>query len=208
MVKHNNVIVNVHLRKHWERIGVKTHFNQPAQKVKRSAIRKAKEARMCPKPVNSLRPIVSQCTNKYAGKVRLGRGFTLVELKEAGMTQHQARTIGISVDHRRTSSNMEQLQQNVARLNAYKSKLVITPKRAGKPKKSFVNDATKEQLEKHTSQADQFKLTKAAPVVEYAKITEEDKKKKVYHSLREMRTNTRYKGRRDKKKDEAEKAKE
>merc|ERR1711907_913606 len=132
-------------------------------------------ARMCPKPVNSLRPIVSQCTRKYAGKVRLGRGFTLQELKEAGMTQHQARTIGISVDHRRTSSSMEQLQQNVARLNAYKSKLVITPQRAGKPKKGFVNDATKEQLEKHkTTQADQFKLAKAESTVEYVKITAED----------------------------------
>jgi hypothetical protein len=35
MVKHNNVIVNVHLRKHWQR-RTKTHFNQPAQKVKRN----------------------------------------------------------------------------------------------------------------------------------------------------------------------------
>jgi large subunit ribosomal protein L13e len=35
MVKHNNVIVNVHLRKHWQK-RVKTHFNQPAQKVKRN----------------------------------------------------------------------------------------------------------------------------------------------------------------------------
>jgi large subunit ribosomal protein L13e len=29
MVKHNNVIVNVHLRKHWQK-RTKTHFNQPA----------------------------------------------------------------------------------------------------------------------------------------------------------------------------------
>jgi large subunit ribosomal protein L13e len=35
MVKHNNVIVNVHLRKHWQK-RTKTHFNQPAQKVKRN----------------------------------------------------------------------------------------------------------------------------------------------------------------------------
>jgi large subunit ribosomal protein L13e len=35
MVKHNNVVVNVHLRKHWS-MRTKTHFDQPAQKVKRN----------------------------------------------------------------------------------------------------------------------------------------------------------------------------
>jgi len=43
--------------------------------------------------------------------------------------------------------------------------------------------------------------------VEFAAITEEDKKKKIFHTLRTVRTNTRYRGRREKKANE-KKAKE
>ena len=212
MVKHNNVIVNVHLRKHWERIGVKTHFNQPAKKAKRNQIRKAKAARVFPRPANSLRPIVSQATRRYAGKVRLGRGFTLTELKAAGLTAMQAKSVGISVDHRRTSTSEEQLQMNVARLNEYKSKMILFPKRDQKPKKGFLPDATAEKV-KAALAASQSKgvtmpIQKKVQEVEFAKITDEDKKKKVYHSLRSMRTNTRYNGRRIKKAADEKKAKE
>jgi hypothetical protein len=35
---------------------------------------------------------------------------------------------------------------NVARLNTYKSKLILFPRREGKPKKGQINDATAEQL--------------------------------------------------------------
>merc|ERR1711976_781801 len=146
MVKHNNVIVNVHLRKHWERIGVKTHFNQAAQKAKRHAIRKAKAARVFPRPANSLRPIVSQTTAKYAGKVRIGRGFTLQELRAAGITAARARTVGISVDHRRTSTSQSQLDLNANRLKSYMSKLIVFPQRADKPKKGLFPDATADRL--------------------------------------------------------------
>ena len=145
MVKHNNVIVNVHLRKHWQK-RTKTHFNQPAQKVKRNQNRIAKAARVFPRPTESLRPIVSQATKKYAGKVRYGRGFTLVELKGANLNADFARTVGIAVDHRRTSTSEEQLQLNVARLNTYKSKLILFPRRENKPKKGLINDATAEQI--------------------------------------------------------------
>ena len=146
MVRHNNVIVNVHLRKHWERIGVKTHFNQAAQKAKRHQIRKAQAARVFPRPVNALRPLVSQTTRKYAGKVRFGRGFTLQELKAAGLTPAHARSVGISVDHRRTTSSKEQLDLNVQRLQAYKNKLIVFPRRENKPRKGLLPDGTAEQL--------------------------------------------------------------
>merc|ERR1719321_1075359 len=209
MVKHNNVIVNVHLRKHWERIGVKTHFNQAAQKAKRHAIRKAKAARVFPRPVNSLRPIVSQCTRKYAGKVRLGRGFTLDELKGAGLTQAQARSIGISVDHRRTSGNEDSLQANIARLKAYKSKLIVFPRREAKPKKGFVADATKEQVKaasaKHQVMGVTMPIQKKDDAVEYVKLGDV-KKVKVYRALRTARVNAHYSGRRIKRKEDAEKA--
>jgi len=56
---------------------------------------------MFPLPVGLLRPIVRSCTLKYNTRERAGRGFTLTELKEAGLSRHFARSIGIAVDHRR-----------------------------------------------------------------------------------------------------------
>jgi large subunit ribosomal protein L13e len=194
MVKHNNAIPNVHLRKHWDRgVGAKTHFNQPAQKIKRNKNRIAKAKRMFPRPVNSLRPIVSQATRKYAGKFRYGRGFTLAELRAAKLTDREARTIGIAVDHRRTSTSEEQLQMNVERLNTYKNKLVI------------LSGRNKKNAPAATSQVTGVVLPRAhvAPALEWAKIEDKDRKSKVFHALRSARTNTRYRGRRLRKAEEA-----
>ena len=60
---------------------VRTWFNQPAKKVARRAARLAKAKQSAPRPIGELRPIVRGQTNKYNGKVRAGRGFTLDELK-------------------------------------------------------------------------------------------------------------------------------
>jgi ribosomal protein L13E len=112
MPKHNNVVPNVHLRKHWQNSGVHrvaTHFDQPAKKLRRHQRRERKAKEMFPRPVQKLRPIVSSMTRKYAGKVRYGRGFTLAELKAAKLSATFARTVGIAVDHRRTSTSEEQL---------------------------------------------------------------------------------------------------
>lgn len=46
------------------------------------------------------------------GKARLGRGFSLNELKEVGITVDQARKLKIPVDERRSSK----WQDNIARL--------------------------------------------------------------------------------------------
>lgn len=56
-MKHNNIIPKVHLRKHWARF-VKTWFNQPARKQKRSMARASKAAQIFPKPLEKLRPVV------------------------------------------------------------------------------------------------------------------------------------------------------
>ena len=143
MVKHNNAIPNIHLRKHWIN-RVKTHFDQPAKKVTRRLKRDKRAARMFPRPVKSLRPVVSSATRRYAGKVRLGRGFTLAELKSAGLTAAVAQSFGIAVDHRRATSSMEQHDLNVNRLKEYKSKLIVFPRRENKPKKGMIADATAE----------------------------------------------------------------
>merc|ERR1712156_580900 len=114
--KRNNIVPNGHFRKDWQRM-VKTWFNQPMRKKRRAATRKAKAAAVAPRPVAGLlRPVVRCPTFKYNSKVRLGRGFTLEELKAAGFNKKSCRSIGISVDYRRRNLSMESLQQNVQRL--------------------------------------------------------------------------------------------
>jgi large subunit ribosomal protein L13e len=134
MPKHNNILPNIHLRKHWQR-WVKTYFNQPGSKRRRLEARRAKAAASFPKPIQKLRSVVASTTSRYSGKPRIGKGFSLDELKEAGISPQFAQTIGIVVDHRRKNRSTEGLQKNVARLNAYKSKLVVIPTKAGKPHK-------------------------------------------------------------------------
>merc|ERR1711931_65040 len=53
------------------------------------------------------RPVVSCPTYKYNLKQRAGRGFTLEELKAAGLSKKYAQTIGIAVDHRRRNKSVE-----------------------------------------------------------------------------------------------------
>ena len=202
MVKHNNIVPNVHLRKHWQR-RVRVHLDQAQKKVVRRGKREEKSKAMFPRPIQKLRPVVSSCTRRYAGKARYGRGFTLAELKGAGLSAGFARTVGIAVDHRRTSTSEEQLQLNVERLNTYKSKLILFPRKDGKVKKGLINDATAEQVKSGaaSNQVSGKVLPRAAPASqdEFAAITADDKKSLAHSTARIARTTKRYKGRRDKK---------
>ncbi|RYP20320.1 hypothetical protein DL765_002883 [Monosporascus sp. GIB2] len=132
-IKHNNQIQKNHFRKDWQR-RVRTHFDQPTKKIRRRSLRRAKAAAVAPRPVDKLRPVVRCPTIKYNRKVRAGRGFTLAELKEAGIPRLLAPTIGISVDHRRQNLSEESLAANVARLKAYKERLILFPRKGAKPK--------------------------------------------------------------------------
>merc|ERR1712029_662886 len=100
---------------------------------------------VAPRPLGKLRPVVHCPTYKYNLKQRAGRGFTLEELKAAGLSKNYARTIGISVDHRRRNKSVESLQLNAQRLKEYKSKLILFPISAKKPRKG---DSTPEELSK------------------------------------------------------------
>jgi len=60
-----------------------------------------------PRPANLLRPIVREQTLKYNRKFRLGRGFTLEEVKAAKLGVAFARSVGIVVDHRRKNKSNE-----------------------------------------------------------------------------------------------------
>jgi len=212
MVKHNNIIPNVHLRKHWSRQKNHTHNDQPAAKLRRYKRRQAKAAKLFPRPIQKLRPVVASQTRRYAGKVRYGRGFTLLELSTAGLSARFARTVGIAVDHRRTNANDDALQLNVERLNTYKSKLILWPRVADKPKNGQINDSTAEKLKSAaaSTQVSGKPLPRAKPVQadEFTAVTDELKKQNAYNKLRTLRTIKHYTGRRLKRaQEEAEKDK-
>ncbi|GLD94558.1 hypothetical protein PINS_up003169 [Pythium insidiosum] len=197
MVKHNNVIPNGHFHKDWQR-RIKTWFDQAAKKKARRLRRKEKAAAIAPRPAAGLlRPAVHCPTVKYASKVRAGKGFSLEELKEAGISKKQALSIGIAVDYRRTNKSVESLQANVQRLKAYKAKLVIFPRKSNnKPKHG---DSTPEE----TANAVQvtgpiFPIARKTVKSESAVITEEMKNTSVYAQLRVARADARIAGKQKK----------
>eukprot|EP00658_Telonema_sp_P-2_P063003 TRINITY_DN516_c0_g1_i11.p1 TRINITY_DN516_c0_g1~~TRINITY_DN516_c0_g1_i11.p1 ORF type:complete len:235 (+),score=110.57 TRINITY_DN516_c0_g1_i11:77-781(+) len=150
-MKHNNMIANEHFRKYWQRY-VKTWFNQPAKKKARRMARQAKAAAVAPRPVaGSLRSLVHPPTVRYNTKVRIGRGFSLAEIKAAGLGKKEAQSLGIAIDHRRRNKSVEGQEANVQRLREYRSKLVVFPKHAKNTKKGWVDDAAADTVVEQTT---------------------------------------------------------
>merc|ERR1719498_1614995 len=148
VMKHNQVVANIHYKKWWQRY-VRTWFDQAGRKERRRANRQKKAAAIAPRPTaGSLRPAVRQ-TQRYNTKVRLGKGFTLDELKQAGVPKKLAKTIGIAVDFRRKNRSTEGLQENVARLKLYKTKLMVLPKK-NKVKKGDTTRAEAQNVPQNT----------------------------------------------------------
>lgn len=199
--KRNQMVPNAHFHKDWQRY-VKTWFNQPARSMRRRRARVAKAASVAPRPVKTLRPVVRCPTFKYNVKQRLGRGFSLEELKAAGMSKSQAQSVGISVDHRRRNKSVESLQENVQRLKEYKSKLILFPLNAKKPRKG---DASEEDIKKATQLVGRVMPLK--PTVKRARamaITDDMKKFKAFSTIRQARAVARLWGIRAKKAKDAE----
>merc|ERR1712062_969594 len=170
------MLPNAHFHKDWQR-WVKTWFNQPARMKRRRDNRAKKALRIAPRPAaGNLRPIARCQTFKYNTRVRAGRGFSLDEIKGAGMNPKEAMTIGIAIDYRRRNRSVESLQLNIQRLKEYRSKLILFPKKASKPAKAEKARA----------------------------ITEEDKKFSAFTALRVARANKKLQGYREKKAREAE----
>ncbi|CAG0912789.1 unnamed protein product [Notodromas monacha] len=194
------MVPNAHLHKDWQK-RVSTWFTQPARKERRRKARMEKARKMAPRPVQRLRPVVRCPTQRYHRKLRMGRGFTLEELKTAGINRNEAKTIGIAVDHRRKNKNVEGLQLNVRRLKEYRSKLILFPKKMSKPKKG---DATPEEM-KLVVQAQGVLLAPSNKFVpEAARVpTEEEKKFSAYIALRKARSNQKLWGIRQKRAKEA-----
>merc|ERR1719281_1890112 len=126
-------------------------------------------------------------------KLRLGKGFTLEELKEAKIPKKKALTIGISVDHRRRNKCSESLQENVNRLKLYMSKLKVFPKGSG-TKSVKAGDAARSEL----ANVPQNTLKEIIPVpkpqlrIKARAITGEEKEKSVFKILRKARTDKKY----------------
>jgi len=207
MVKHNNVIPNVHMRKHWSRGLVKTFFDQPANKKRRIIRRQERAARMEPRPVEALRPIVRCSTQRYNKRQRLGRGFTLEEIKAAGLGAAFARSVGVSVDHRRKNKSVEAFQINVQRLKTYKEKLVLFPRHENKQRKGLVNDSSadvcKSVGDSQNTERVLFGVPQDKALQEPVTITKDMKDRKVYRELRQEWVNQYYEGARKKKAEDA-----
>ena len=203
MVKHNNVIPNQHFHKKWQR-RVKTWLDQPAQKKIRRTARKEKAAKLAPAPVSgALRPLVHCPTQKYNSKIKLGRGFTLEELKTAGINKKLALTIGISVDHRRTNKSTESKDLNVQRLKDYKSKLVVFPRKSGK--KHIKKGDTDLKKKDFTSVKSLDSLPASSPAVVEVPLTAEITGFKAHATLRNARNDAKLVGIRLKKSKEEKK---
>merc|ERR1712018_789414 len=200
--KRNQMVPNAHFHKDWDRY-VKTWFNQPARKDRRRKTRAAKAARVAPRPVKSLRPVVRCPTFKYNIKDRQGRGFTLEELKAAGITKNMALTIGICVDHRRKNKSLESLQRNVQRLKEYQSKLILFPvKGCKKPRKE---DASEEDMKKATQlEGEILPIKQVAKRPRAMELTDDLKKFRAFNTVRVARSVARLWGIRAKKAKEAE----
>jgi large subunit ribosomal protein L13e len=78
-------------------------------------------------------------------KTRRGKGFTIMELKNAGIKDPKfARTIGIAVDKRRRNHSEESLALNTERLKEYMGKMVLFPLKPKKVKKGKVRGVVSE----------------------------------------------------------------
>ena len=206
----NNVIPNVHFRKvngqqcgPKNRVFMRTWLNQAGRKKRRLTTRRKRAAAMAPRPsAGMLRPVVHPPTQRYNMKLRLGRGFTLDELREAKISPKLAPTIGIAVDHRRRNRCAESLAENVNRLKLYRSKLLIFPKGSGKkcvkkgdtPRSELANVA-------QNTRKDIIPVPKPTLRVKGRAITSDEKEKSAYKTMRKARTDAKYWGAKKKKAD-------
>ncbi|KAM0750241.1 ribosomal protein L13e [Meredithblackwellia eburnea MCA 4105] len=203
---HNNVLHRNHFRKDWQS-RVKTWFDQPGKKHSRRVARQAKAAKAGLRPVELLRPAVRAPTLRYNTKLRAGRGFTKAELKAAGIRTKEALSIGIPVDHRRKNRSEEGLKVNKERLEAYKARLIVFPKKAGKVKKGDTEGASTTAPTARSALV-AFPIPAGTTAEAPRAITSEEKSFEAFRTLRVARSDARLVGvraaRAQKKKEEEE----
>merc|ERR1719158_1715699 len=187
------------------RVMFRTWLDQAGRKKRRMMNRQKKAAKLAPRPAAGLlRPVVHPPTQRYNMRLRLGKGFTIEELKEAKIPKKLARTIGIAVDHRRRNRCQESLQANVDRLKLYKSKLLVFPKGSGKKavKKGDTARSELQNVAQNTSK-EIIPVPKPELRVKARAITAAEKEQSAYKMLKKARTTQKYEGARKKKAQEA-----
>jgi large subunit ribosomal protein L13e len=119
----------------------------------------------------------------------------------AGIPRKMAPTIGIAVDPRRQNLSEEALKENVERLQEYKKRLIVFPRRNGQQRQGDGPAADVKKAKKGEGLV--VNITDALAVVNVAKV-EEVKMKDVegeeaaYRKLRIARSDARYVGVREK----------
>lgn len=189
MVKHNNIIPNIHCKKKWLQssrgpLKVKLSLNQAGKKKSRRIARAAKRAKVAPAPLERLRPVVHCPTQKYSGKTRLGRGFTLEELKAVKLHPSYAMTVGIAIDWRRRNHSEQVMATNIARLTEYKANLVVLKKGDVAPAQIVVNGTI------------QPPTKPTATAIEMMAVSDDMKKNDAYTTMRVARQETAIDGQR------------
>jgi large subunit ribosomal protein L13e len=162
MVKGNDAIPKVHQRKHWtpgssQKGNYKTFLDQPKKAQARRRLRLQKAKKVFPRPLKMLKPSVACPTVRYNMRKRLGVGFTIAEIKAAGITPRYAATVGVSVDARRKNISQQSLDRNTERLKTYLSKLVLFPVN----KKAAAGDAS--PAEQKNAKQDRSRFGKTVP---------------------------------------------
>lgn len=99
-------------------------------------------------------------------------------------------------------------EENIKRLNEYKTNLVLFPVKEGKPKKGEIHDTTEavKDLKQNTTSG-VIALPKRKVRVGIRPLTKDLKSAKVYRKLRQLRTDRKYEGKRVKAAKAAEEAK-
>jgi large subunit ribosomal protein L13e len=140
---------------------------------------------------------------------RIRRARLWLTRTAAGIPRKFARTIGISVDPRRQNLSEESLKANVARLQEYRQRLILFPRRNGKTKQG---DASAEDI-KAAKSGDNIVRSTILPIknvatFEEGNIADYKSEENAYRKLRDARSEARLVGVRAKraqdKADEAE----
>ena len=150
MVRGKDVLPNSHYHKNWQSF-VKTWFNQPFKKIERKQRRVQKDRRLFPRPMEKLRSIVRCPTRKYNTKKRVGRGFTIREIKKSKFNPSMVKSMGIAIDYRRKHSSNMMMQTNIARLREYMNNLLVLRHKPPVVKRCFVRDNTREREKNRTA---------------------------------------------------------
>jgi len=186
MVKHNNEVPHQHFRKDWDQ-WVKVWTDQAGRKKRRRIARQQKALAVYPRPVAGLlRPVVRGQTVRYNRKLKVGRGFSLQELKEAKVSKKHAQGLGIAVDHRRINESQDGLRVNVQRLKEYLQKRVEF-KKGEKPTVSQYKGRVVMPFKTYPQAA-----------VETRAITDADRKVSAFETLRNKYAMARFVGKKSK----------